>query len=67
MTALHRFCADHGAGKSLCGVAVAVAEIVAEEDAEAVAETMPWCVVCSDLNEQACSDACLGGRREATR
>ena len=66
MSALHRFCAEHGAGKALCGVAVAVAEIVADEDVEAVAETMPWCVVCDALNEAACSDACLA-LQEATR
>lgn len=64
MAALHRYCPDHSPDRALCG-AVATGELVADEDVDATAETLAFCVVCADLNEQACEDACLA-LREAT-
>lgn len=49
--ALHRYCPDHDPTKALCGIPV---DHVADSDIPATAETMPWCVVCADLSEQAC-------------
>lgn len=64
MTALHRYCPDHSPERALCGVYVAGAVEVADE---AVAtDPRPACVVCLDLHQLACEDACLA-LHEATR
>lgn len=62
---LHRYCPDHDPDRSLCGISLAGAPDVSGDE-DAAAETMPWCVVCFDLGEIACEDACLGARSEAT-
>lgn len=64
---LHRYCPDHEPARALCGVDISGLELVADCEVDAAAETMPWCVVCADLSEQACSDACLAYSREASK
>lgn len=61
---LHRYCPDHDPTRALCGIPIGP---VADSEVAATAEAMPWCVVCFDLSEQACSDACLSTRSEATQ
>jgi len=63
---LHRYCPDHSPDRALCGVDVSgVEEIDPDTFDPDTAELCTWCVVCADLAEIACEDACLGADREA--
>jgi hypothetical protein len=59
---LHRYCRDHTPERSLCGISLRWG---AADPSNAV-EAMPVCVVCADLAEAACQDACLAARSEAS-
>ena len=63
---VHRYCGDHTPSKSLCGLDLGNVELLAAEDEATILAAGDPCLVCADLSPQACSDACLGARREAT-